>query len=63
MYILRERGQNIFFSCVLGGRKENKKGTERSRKILCIKHRDSFLKNKFAVLRGFVEGQSMSALF
>ena len=60
--MLKDRGQNVF-SCLLGGSKENKKGTKRSRKILCIKHRDSVLNNEFAVLSGFVECQNLSALF
>ena len=64
VYILRDRGQNylIFFSCILGGRgglKENK----RSRESLCIKQRDSFLKNKFTMLSDSAEGKNLSGWF
>ena len=46
--------RTIFFSCVLGGRSEWKENNERTKKSggsLCIKHRDSLSKNKFAMLR------------
>ena len=54
------------FSSVLGKRggwKKNKERAKRSGKNLCMKHRDSFLKNKFAMLSGFVEGQNLSGWF
>ena len=52
-----------FFNCVLGGRGEWKENNERTKKSggsLCIKHRDSLSKNKFAVLRNFAKGQNLS---
>ena len=58
-------GQKLF-NCVLRGEvgwKENKERTKRSRKNLCIKHRGSFLKNKFTMLSGLVEGQNLSGWF
>ena len=65
VHILREQGQNnllFLFSCVLGGKvgwEENKVRTKRSRRSLCIKHRDSFMKNKFAMLSDSAEGQNL----
>ena len=55
-----------FFSCILGGKdgwEENKKRTKRSRRSLCMKHRDSLLKNKFATLNDSAEGQNLSGWF
>ena len=36
VYIVRERGQFFFFSCVLGRQKENKRSEKRSENGLCI---------------------------
>ena len=65
---MRNRGQNylLFCNCVLRKRgrwKENKEKTKRSRGSMCIKHSDSILKNKFAMLRDSAEGQNLSGRF
>ena len=64
----------MFFSHVLREQKKSKKQnktkqnkkrerTEKIRKNLCIKHRDSFLVNKFAALSSCAEGQNLCGWF
>ena len=50
--------EKYFFKLIGSGKR-----TKRSRKNLCNKHRDSFLKNKFAMLCGFAEGQNLCGRF
>ena len=64
VYVSMECGQkklNLVLKKKEGGGEE--KRTKSSEKNLCIKHRDSFLKNKFAVLSDFAEGQNLSGRF
>ena len=49
---------SIFFSYVLV-----KEVGKKSRQSLCIKHRDSFLKNTFVMLSDFVEGGLILSFF
>ena len=51
----------VFFNCVLGKDVGGKK-TKKSRGSVCITYKDSLL-NKFNMLTGFVEGQSLSGRF
>ena len=46
---------SFFFLVVIWEEKVSGNRTKRSRRSLCIKHRDSFLKNKFAMLSDFAE--------
>ena len=43
-----------FFSCILG--EEVSEKNQKSRESLCIKYKDSFLKNKFAMLSDSTQG-------
>ena len=61
IYVLCIKGSKkkmflFFFSCVLGEKVGKKKS-------LCIKHKDSFLKNKFVLLSNSTEGQNLSKWF
>ena len=44
-------------------KKKKRERTKRIRKNLCIKHRDSFLMNKFAALSSCAKGQNLSGWF
>lgn len=65
VYIERPRTKKLFNSVLgkRGGWKENKERAKRSGQNMCMKHRDSILKNKFAILSSFVEGQNLSGWF
>ena len=53
----------IFLGLCIKKKKREKKRTKRSRKNMCIKDRDSFLKNKFALLRSFSYGYNLPGWF
>ena len=44
-------------------KKKKRERTKRIRQNLCIKHRDSFLMNKFAALSSCAKGQNLSGWF
>ena len=55
IYIEGTKTKLYIFIVVYLEEKVGGKRTKSSRRSLCIKHRDSFLKNKFAMLSDFVE--------
>ena len=66
VYVLSNRGQYYIFLFVfsrVSAEEVGEKRTKKSRKSLCIKHKDSFWRNKFVMLSKSAEGQDLSRWF